>query len=538
MVESWLGKCIETHSECCDSSDERFLPTRLLELRVIDGQRTFRLVDSWSNPSLSDRYVTLSHCWGSGPVEEKLRLLVSTEPQLRNGLPVSTLPKTFREAFEIIERLKIRYLWIDRLCIIQDSSDDLDWRKEASKMQAVYWNSVLSIAALGASDDQDGCFFTRNPAEVAPTVIRLVDNDRGHVSLYRFHEEKDAWEVGFKEGPILSRAWVVQERALAARILYFGRTQVFWECYEARCCETNPGLVRIDGRHKPSTLVRRYPSASYKLLRDKLDNNSRNTERTNTHVQLLNNWASIVGIYSTCSLARSTDKLIALSGLAHHIRNSLLQLHPSFGTYLAGIWKHTLPLSLLWRRKGPTCRPPSYQAPSWSWASIDGGVTFPVFSESAGHYIEMSSAQVVPQGDDPTGAVTDGVLTLLGRLCKSAISPKRDAKDFRDLGYARILSFYAADSGEHMEVGGGGTISFDATSDACDEVYFLPIFGRALNGVAAFEISGLALMEIEGPRNSYRRVGYVWFWIEDGLDAEGPVPKVLSLITPDIVTIK
>jgi hypothetical protein len=48
----------------------------------------------------------------------------------------SDFPITFRDAFDLSNRLGISYLWIDSLCIIQD--DDEDWQRESSSMGLVY----------------------------------------------------------------------------------------------------------------------------------------------------------------------------------------------------------------------------------------------------------------------------------------------------------------------------------------------------------------------------------------------------------------
>jgi hypothetical protein len=57
------------------------------------------------------------------------------------GIFIRDLPKCFREAVQLCQKLKIRYLWIDALCIIQD--DPVDWDREASRMAAVYENAEL-----------------------------------------------------------------------------------------------------------------------------------------------------------------------------------------------------------------------------------------------------------------------------------------------------------------------------------------------------------------------------------------------------------
>ncbi|KXH27604.1 hypothetical protein CSAL01_00771 [Colletotrichum salicis] len=66
----------------------------------------------------------------------------------RAGIQVGPLPKTYRDTISILKRLGLRYLWIDSLCIIQDSVDD--WRKESITMAEVYRNGVINIAATAA----------------------------------------------------------------------------------------------------------------------------------------------------------------------------------------------------------------------------------------------------------------------------------------------------------------------------------------------------------------------------------------------------
>lgn len=94
------------------------------------------------------------------------------------GIPVPQLPKTFRDAILITRELQIRYLWIDSLCIIQDSPSD--WTKHVSEMAHIYHNGVLTLAA-GASSDDDGGFFTELTDKwSSPRKILLSDEDFQH----------------------------------------------------------------------------------------------------------------------------------------------------------------------------------------------------------------------------------------------------------------------------------------------------------------------------------------------------------------------
>lgn len=54
---------------------------------------------------------------------------------------LSSFPQTLRDAITITKSLGFRYLWIDALCILQDSKGD--WEKEAAVMGKVYFNAVV-----------------------------------------------------------------------------------------------------------------------------------------------------------------------------------------------------------------------------------------------------------------------------------------------------------------------------------------------------------------------------------------------------------
>lgn len=236
IMETWMSTCLESHHQCnLSEASITYRPTRLLKL---ESPHTFRLVLGTQCPPTL-QYVALSHSWGTRPIESLLRLLQSTVEDLSREQSVKNLPKTFRDAVDIAQHFGVNYIWIDRLCIFQDSPDD--WQRESSTMQDVYRNALFSISALGAKDDQDGCFFERNPAKVAPTVVRLKLTEDGQERPFRFGLEKGwSWRLSFDSEPLVQRSWVVQERLLAPRTLHFGSKQVFWECREASCCEMHP----------------------------------------------------------------------------------------------------------------------------------------------------------------------------------------------------------------------------------------------------------------------------------------------------------
>ena len=141
------------------------LPTRLLNLYPQCGRQHLALISTTLlDPQV--RYVILSHCWvQSIPA----RPLVSVYQSFERGISIDLLPRTFREAIQNTRALEINYLWIDALCIVQDSEDD--WTRESQLMSSVYSRSWLNLAATSASDCHGGLF---RPKKELLTALCIV----------------------------------------------------------------------------------------------------------------------------------------------------------------------------------------------------------------------------------------------------------------------------------------------------------------------------------------------------------------------------
>ena len=102
----------------------------------------------------------------------------------------------------------VRWLWIDSLCIIQDSRDD--WQREAPMMCDVYQNALLNISADHAVDARGGCFRDRYFATVDAFKLHMKPlQSTWWVSV----DERNLFEW-VKDAPSSERAWIYQERHL------------------------------------------------------------------------------------------------------------------------------------------------------------------------------------------------------------------------------------------------------------------------------------------------------------------------------------
>lgn len=341
LYQSWLKDCVVNH-EGCPGIDPVELPTRILEVMREDGSYCLHLVQQ---PGLMGCYATLSYCWGShtdGPQTKTSSLAAYLE-----HIEAAQLPKTIYDAVKATRGLGIRYLWVDRLCIIQDDTED--WEREASQMDAIYHKAHLTIAASAAKDGRDGCLF---PRQTAPNTVvlpfQIQANKEKTAMKVRIHQ--GSIPEAFSQSPLNHRGWCLQESVLSQRILHFHKDRLVWQCKESLTSEDYINLRRGDEVTVSSQF-----------------------SKMNLHINdgpELDHWYRIVNDYSRRKLSKDIDKLYAIAGLAHAFKAAR-----SSNTYFAGIWDYKPHQGLLWISADGQMRDSTVsRAPSWSWAALEGPV--------------------------------------------------------------------------------------------------------------------------------------------------------------------
>lgn len=237
----WFRGCTRFHAKCRTAANSSsWFPTRLVDL----GSGTsvpLRLIETSQTPP-SGRYATLSYCWGSAVT---VKLTRDTLKAYLERLPESELPKTFRDAFKVATNLGIRYLWIDSLCIIQDSVQD--WKAESSVMGRVYQNGLCNIAATASKDSHGGLSYCRDPRTIRPAVTVSGWEDCPP-STYTV-SDLCLWEHGVSKAALNSRGWVLQERFLAPRILTSA-----WTSFTGSASSFKPARHSREAYHRGSII--------------------------------------------------------------------------------------------------------------------------------------------------------------------------------------------------------------------------------------------------------------------------------------------
>ncbi|TVY15991.1 hypothetical protein LARI1_G005451, partial [Lachnellula arida] len=137
FIRDSLEHCASQHT-ACKQLDAK-LPKRLIDIHSEDDK--FRIIET--EPGSTGRYIALSYCWGASKF-----LTTTTADTVSDWRSLSDLPKSITDAVVVTKALGVRYLWVDALCIIQDSIED--WVIQSSRMGSVYRNAYVTIAASSA----------------------------------------------------------------------------------------------------------------------------------------------------------------------------------------------------------------------------------------------------------------------------------------------------------------------------------------------------------------------------------------------------
>lgn len=219
----------------CHVGTKKVFPTRLIDVgTVLDPQ--LRLIETHEEQPTDHRYIALSHPWGDTkqyPPFNTVRKDLSGEKRdvesFKQRIPYEELPATFRDTVDSTRALGVRYLWVDSICIIQ--GPDGDFSEEAKKMEDVYSGAFCILAASRALHQHDG-FLKRRPQASYVTLT----GPGGHP--YYVCQAIDNFAEDVLEGSLNQRGWVLQERALARRTIYFTEAQTYFECGGGIRCET------------------------------------------------------------------------------------------------------------------------------------------------------------------------------------------------------------------------------------------------------------------------------------------------------------
>ncbi|KAI1760248.1 heterokaryon incompatibility protein-domain-containing protein [Hypoxylon sp. FL1150] len=416
QISRWLRICIYSHAACWTRREmttrvEARPPTRLIDLH--DQHTNMWNIIVTASPSRNYIYVALSHRWTSA-VPKLTRKNFSL---FEAGQPDNVLPLDYQHVISLCRTLSIRYVWVDSLCIIQDSPED--FQHEAATMADVYSGALLTISICWPS--QSGCMPIRDPSSFMPKV--LSPKNRGFQEAVALLVNESDFGRDVLYSPVNSRGWVLQERVLSPRVLYLTKEQFYWECNNVIACEVHPnGIPILNSKeyHRRINVTHHAPGES------KIDT-----------------WSRVISVYTRSSLTFHKDKFVALSGVARQMASL------DGDEYIAGLWKSSLLLDLLWSPiSSNMAKQRDCYAPSWSWASMLGEVDthctllvsdyevreFTTFSIHGTKPLALvQNTFVLPRGPDRFGDITDARIDVKCLVIPMTIDKCSDKISFQRL---------------------------------------------------------------------------------------------------------
>ncbi|KAL2681304.1 hypothetical protein Neosp_008915 [[Neocosmospora] mangrovei] len=291
-------------------------------------------------------YATVSYVWGSGNSRQHATRISNIQSRRKSGglsAVIRLLPQALRQGISIVHRLGIRYIWIDALCIVQNSSHS--WNLNARAMHLIYGNSTITICAADGEDANTGLLALDDNYKSPQMVVNYTEG----VCLMLHRPAETSIEITRWN----KRAWTFQERLLSKRCLIFTEGKIFFQCRSTGMSED----VFSDklGRGWSLDLVR----APLQLL-------------SQLKVRALWFYTHCVALYTTRDLYEPFDILAAFSGMCKLMEETMR------APLVFGLPTSHFDLALLWQPTGMSVRlekatesdDPKYRDmrfPSWSW---------------------------------------------------------------------------------------------------------------------------------------------------------------------------
>ncbi|KAH6607319.1 hypothetical protein Trco_003632 [Trichoderma cornu-damae] len=326
-------------------------------------------------PDIPDKieYATLCHGWLD--TDPRLpKLLTSNMDDWKEGLAISRLPRALQDAIRVCHLNDVHFLWVDALCILQDSERD---RREQSPLTGHYFrDSILTIVPASAASPDEAFlnppredWITHEVAFAAPSGATATITLRRKYS--RPASPSDAVDVSSarwvvapgsfrRTGQLYRRDWCFQEIALGTRVIHFTSAGVVFECRRHTCSREPVRIYRGYRGYRRTDVFAALPQASRGHAEDAM-------------------WLEAVQIYTSRDPTSLRDRLGAISGLA---AISEMGIHDQ---YVAGLWRSNLLRGLLWEVRLRPGQPKTsritipfdeQKAPSFSWASVDAKIVW------------------------------------------------------------------------------------------------------------------------------------------------------------------
>lgn len=330
----WLRECLECHLECQEKKEHEKLPRRLLYLDELN-ELNFQEIRLVHTRERALKYCALSYCWG---IEADNFELTTSENLFarEKDLDAGNLSEIIRDVVIICKFLKLFYLWVDSLCIVQDNAED--WRLETSIMNHIYDNVLITLIDVSSQNANEGLLYSRWCANRDFLYPSESENILKHSSKL----VDDSWiDVDEQTSQVLqarifTRAWTLQEKYMSSRILFWTSNELVWSCQtrfrrEWVDDEVFDSLTKDKDSHLSETYHSQFLSRRH-LTFVSMQASPEIARKA---------WMNALRFYLPRQISRSENRLAAIDELVIIIQRQVQN------DYIAELWRRTLSENLL-----------------------------------------------------------------------------------------------------------------------------------------------------------------------------------------------
>ncbi|KAG4267401.1 hypothetical protein FPRO04_12961 [Fusarium proliferatum] len=417
-----------------------------------------------------EAYATVSYVWGNGHSRQHATRVSNIQSRRKSGglsAVIRDLPKALRQSIDLTHQLGIRYIWIDALCIVQNSRHS--WNLNARAMHLIYGNSVLTICAADGNDANTGLLALDDNHQTRQMVVNY-----GPGVCLMLHRPA---ETSIETTQWNRRAWTFQERLLSKRCLIFTEGRIFFQCRSTGMSED----VFSDrlGRGWSLDLVR----APLQML-------------SQLKVRAMWFYAHCVALYTIRDLYEPFDILAAFSGMCKLMENTIR------APFAFGLPTSHFDLALLWQPVGRSVileeanvsNDPKYKDmrfPSWSWCGWNSQGAMYNSDMVGGCLADVRTWILNHTWID--WHIRDGYGTLR-RVWDTRHSKADESEDVRWRGYDTVTRGQKEnDKGGNEETETSSSNSSSSSSSSSDSSSLSNVAIRRVTSTSAFRKSSLAL---------------------------------------------
>jgi hypothetical protein len=347
-AKTCLDRCFGGHDKC-QSAIIPSLPTRVLyvgeeEATLPNTPKQTEMPSARLHVSSAGQraeYTALSYCWGG---RQDIATTKSTIESYMREISPEELPPTIRDAIAVTRGLKVNYLWVDALCILQDGVSDRS--HEIERMGDVFKNATVTIAAARSASAREEFLNSPDPSPSIQSFLFCSgtvgqSNRLGKVWLVQQIDHDHSKE------PLAQRGWALQEYILSPRVLHCGSKGLTWHCQTEKSRGVLPHYVNysVSGTRLPRYINERVHSHVYASAAQSTAQHSPSqaviysgppkplpSPRGTVNIEF---WPDVKD-YSSRKLTFAEDKLLAIAG----VESEFNKLSPD--TCLAGLWKQDI----------------------------------------------------------------------------------------------------------------------------------------------------------------------------------------------------